>query len=188
MELPEGLDYINNLLKEHFGIDTDTSKPIWRVVWSDSQYEHRLGTYDDYSPGGIYLRTITEVRETRKYTWINNKYVLERLVVIPDQNLKELPATKKSYEPLWVFEDAKGNYLPPLFRACKLIVDSVYAAIYSTSNLARYKKSSEETEKETKDRVDGYVNELFGDESGLMQSTLGGGNAIIVPSTYERSK
>src|SRR5215203_3853126 len=129
MELTEPIESINRQLIDSFGIDTISGKPIWRVIFSEDELEKRHGTYDDYSPGGIYLRTVTEVRLVPKYRqYIQQKYILERLVMIPEINLADLPAEKLSYEPLFVFETSQGLYLPPRFDACKLIVDSVYAA------------------------------------------------------------
>ena len=92
MELTEPVDSINKQLVDHFGTDTITGLAMWRVVFSEDQFEKRLGTYDDFTPSGIYLRTVTEVREVPKYRqWIKRKYVLENLVLIPDINKKELP-------------------------------------------------------------------------------------------------
>jgi hypothetical protein len=54
MELTEKIESINNQLIELYGIDTITGQAMWRVVWSEDQFEHRLGTYDDFS-GEIYI-------------------------------------------------------------------------------------------------------------------------------------
>lgn len=169
MILTEPIEDINNLLIEHFGISTDTGDPIWRVVFSEDQYEQRLGTYDDYSTGGLYIRTVTEVRLVPKYKqWIEQKFILERLVVVPEQNLEELIGTKLSYEVLWVFEDKDGNYLPPKFEACKFIIDTVYAAQYSNHNLHKYIDDESTQEKSLalkQQRVDSIVEALWGEQS-----------------------
>ena len=161
---------VNNGLKNLFGIDTISGLPIWRVVFSEDQFEKRLGTYDDFSKAGLYLRTVTEVREVPKYRqWIKEKYVLEQLVVIPEASSGELPAAKISYEPLWVFQDGNGNYLPPRSDACKLIVDTVYAAT-GKSSLAKYKDpegTAEEALELKKIQIDKIEEELFGEESSL---------------------
>jgi hypothetical protein len=186
MELVEPVESINNYLIESFGIDTSTGDPIWRVVWSEDQFEHRLGTYDDITPAGLYLRTVTEVRWVPKYRqWIQKKYVLERLVVVPEQNMPELPATKMSYEPIWVFEDKDGNYLPPKWEAAKFVIDTIYAAQYSNHNLARYKdpEDSQEASLELKkQRVDKITEELYGDEIGQIGMDLLMGQAISKPN------
>jgi hypothetical protein len=169
MILTERIEDINNLLIEHFGISTDTGEAIWRVVFSEDQFEKRYGTYDDYTKGGLYIRTVTEVREVPKYKqWIQQKYILERLVAVPEQNLEELLAIKLSYEVIWVFEDGNGNYLPPKFEACKFIIDTVYAAQYSNHNLRKYidDESTQEKSEELKSkRVDEIMEALWGDQS-----------------------
>jgi len=189
MELAETINSINQQLVDLFGIDTISGLPIWRIVWSEEQFENRYGTYDDITPGGLYLRTVTEVRLVPKYRqWIQKKYVLERLVVIPEINSDELPDTKISFEPLWTFEDKDGNYLPPKLEAAKFIIDTVYAAQYSNHNLARYKdpENSQEASIEMKrERVDILVEELFGDQSSFANTTVSG-ETIIVPRNFEK--
>jgi hypothetical protein len=191
MKLPKEVIEINQQLIDHFGIETDSAQPIWRVVWSEDQFEHRLGDYEDITPAGMYLRTVHEVRYVPKYKqWIQNKFILERLVLIPDQNLLELPATKKSYEVLWVFEDKNGNALPPKFEACKFIIDTVYAAQYRNHNLARYRdpdSTQEEHLENQRKRVDNLIEELFGEQSSLDYTTVTG-ESIVVPRNYKGSE
>lgn len=161
---------INELLLNHFGTDTVTGVPMWRVSWSEDQFEKRLGTYDDHTEGGLYIRTVTEVREVPKYSqWIHRKYVLEQLVGIPPQNQMELPDAKMSYEPLWVFEDGQGNYLPPSFAAAKFVIDSIYAATgkQSMASYTHPEADGNDGLEAKKKRIDKLTEELFGDESGL---------------------
>jgi hypothetical protein len=188
MYLPERIENINRQLLEHFG-KHDTGEPIWRVVYAEEQLEKRLGTFHDFS-GEIYLRTVTEVREVKKYPWDKGKYILERLVVVPAVNLIELLGTKLSYEPMWTFEDNKQKPLPPLFRACKLVVDTVYAAQYSNHTLAKYKEdlTIENQFAKREERIQDIENELFGDESGLKGASMDSGSASFVPHNYEKSK
>lgn len=169
MELAEDIEYINKQLKDEFGVDTITGAPIWRVVWSEDQFEKRLGTFDDITPAGIYLRTITEVREVPKYRqWIQEKYVLERLVVIPEWQREELPTTKVSYEPLFVFWNKNGDYLPPKYIVAKFVIDTIYSAQYGTKNLKKYTddEDSQEASLELKrQRVDEIMEYLWGDQA-----------------------
>jgi hypothetical protein len=185
----ESVEEINKQLVNLFGYDTVSSQVIWRVSWSEDQFEYRLGTYDDITSAGLYLRTVTEVRYVPKYRqWIDHKYILERLVGIPEQNLPELPAVKMSYEVIWVFQDKYSNPLPPKIEACQFIINTIYAAQYGTKNLKKYHdpESSQEAELETrKKRVDGIIEELFGEQSSL-QGTTKTGESIIVPRNYEK--
>jgi len=206
---------INSQLKDLYGLDIVTGLPIFKVIWSDDEMEHRHGTFDDFIPGTqILLRTVTETRHLPKYRqWIHGRHILERLVLVPEFQQHELPGAQISYEPLWVFRIGDDNetiegYLPPRLDACKFIIDSVLAAqAVSTMmltggetrdrpSLARYKdpaagKCTEEIIAHKKKEIDGIVDELFGDETGLMGSTLsrnqGGGETIIVPHSFVKN-
>lgn len=171
-----------------YGIDTSTGLSIWRVVWSEDQYEMRYGTYDDYSDGGIWLRQVTEVRRAPKYKqWVPEKYVLERLVAVPEINQDELPESKISYELLYVFENKDGNYLPPKFTVAKFVIDTIYAA-QGKKSLAKYKDPEDSTEaflEIKRKRIDEIQEYLYGDESGLLGTTLTG-ETIIVPQNYKK--
>lgn len=190
MEINESVDSINNQLIDQFGIDTVTGLPIWRIVFSEDQFEKRLGTYDDYTPTGIYLRTVTEVREVPKYRqWIHEKYVLERLVIVPGLNADELPTQKLSYEPIFVFQTGSGKYLPPKFEAAKLVIDTVYAA-QGKGNLAKYKDpdaglTTEDLIEKKAAEIDRLQSELFGNES-YVGDALAHNEAVIVPINYEK--
>lgn len=169
MELAEDIEYINKQLKDEFGVDTITGVSIWRVVWSEDQFEKRLGTFDDITPAGLYLRTVTEVRLVPKYRqWIQEKYVLERLVVIPDWQREELPTAKVSYEPIFVFWDKNENYLPPKYIVAKFVIDTIYAAQYGTKNLKKYtddENSQEASLDQQRQRVDEIMEYLWGDQA-----------------------
>jgi hypothetical protein len=185
MELAEPIELINDLLKSHYGVDTVSGDSIWRVVWSEDQYEKRFGTYDDITPSGVYIRTVTEFRLVPKYKqWIHEKFVLERLVLVQAQNEHEL-TTKVSYEPIYVFEDANNNYLPPKFIAAKWVVDCIYAVQYGTDHsLSRYvsnENSQEESLELKKQRVDEIYKSMFGEPQlpGLV---------VSVPSNYNGNK
>jgi|SRR5215204_5806860 len=185
MELTEPVESINRQLVDQFGIDSISGLPIWRIIFSEDEFEKRHGTYDDISPAGIYIRTVTEVRLVPKYRqYIHQKYVLERLSIIPEINAADLPAEKLSYEPLYVFEDKKGNYLPPHFVAAKFIIDTVYAA-QGKSSLRKYVDEEANNPLEaTEARIKALEEELFGNESNVTDS-LRYGDGIVVPSPQE---
>jgi hypothetical protein len=171
VELTESVSEINRQLVDLFGIDTITGMPIFRVVWSNDQLEKRL--VDTTDTGIILLNP--EVRQVPKYKqWIIDKYVLERLVLIPDVNKSELPSQKLSYEPLWVFMNEKGEALPPVLWACKFVIDTVYAAMGKKS-LRKYVDAEEQNPVEEREkRIATLTEELFGDESGLLGTTITG--------------
>lgn len=177
----ESIETLNARLVDHFGLDTSSGQPIFRIVWADDETEMRLiATLDT----GIHL-LYPEVREVKKYPYLLHLYVLERLVVVPDVNQRELPATKLSYEPVWAYRDAHGNPLPPIWDATKLVVDVLYAALGKKS-LRKYTDSEENTTKEGREqRIDKIAEELFGDETETGDA-LAYGEAIVVPRNYER--
>lgn len=188
--MAEKIDTINKFLREEFGIDTDDSKPIFRVVWSEDQYEKRLTKYTD---SGVELLQ-PEVRLLPKYKqWIQNLYILERRVLVPEENVKELAGLRKSYEPLWVFKSDNGDPIPPSIQGCKFVIDTMYAAL-GKKNLSQYKDPLDgltpaEVHELHTQRIDKIQEELFGDESSLGGETHNAsGSAIVMPQNYSKMK
>jgi hypothetical protein len=197
------LAIINQQLKDKYGLDTVSGLPIFRNSWAEDQFENKFGTYEDRTESGIYLRTVTEVRKVRKYPFDDGKYILERLVVIPETDKGELVGAQLSYEPLWTWEDRKGNPLPPKINACEFLIQNVLAAqavakMMITGDMqkdrptmARYTdpENSQEASIELKrKRLIEIENELYGDEAGQIGLDLAIGQAVTVPSNYEKVK
>jgi hypothetical protein len=176
MELTEPIESINKQLVSLFGIDSDTGRPMFRVVSSWDQYEKRL---TNITPEGFKLQ-YPQVLEKPKYNqndvdW-KDKYILERLVIVPLANQEELPTSGMSYEPLWVFKDNMNNPLPPRVDACKLVIDTMYAAL-GKSSMAKYvdpEINPEQSAHEKAMRVQELEEQLFGDESNLLLRTVTG--------------
>lgn len=187
MELTEPIESINRQLVDLFGVDTVTGQAMWRVVFSEEQFEKRFGTYDDYTPAGIYLRTVTEVREVPKYSqWVQRKYVLERLTVIPEVNKDDLPTSKISYEPMYVFENKKGEALPPRVDVCKVVIDTVYAAMGKKS-MAKYVDDYSQYTQEEQDKKIKELEEYLFDPSQTADNIVVG-QGIVVPHSYGDTK
>lgn len=195
---------LNQQLRDEYGSDTVTGLSIFRVTWAVDEFENRLGTYEDFTPGGIYLRTVTEVRRVRKYPFDDGMYVLERLVVIPDDNRKELPDCNLSYEPLWTFMDKHNNPLPPKISACQFIIQTVLAAQAVNKmmingsegrdrpTLVKYQHpqagmGTEELLETHSNKIKEIENQLFGDEVGQIGLDVLHGQGVHVPSNYIRS-
>lgn len=170
-KLPQEVEAINKQLIEHFGVDTVTGKSIWRVSWSSDQYEKRLTAH---TPEGLEL-LYPEVRELPKYQWIKNRWILERLVLVPEISMSELPSVKQSYECMWTFQHARTEEaLPPNFTVAKFVIDTVYAAM-GKSSMAKYVDEEAKNPIETRDaRIKKLEEELFGDESNLLGRTITG--------------
>lgn len=171
MELTESIESINQQLIDLFGIDTITGKSLFRIVWSEDQFEKRLTSFTDNGLALLY----PEVRLLPKYRqWIQNKYVLERLCVVPEINQDEIPTDKLSYEPIWVFEKKDGVAIPPTLWASKFVIDSLYAAMGKKS-LRKYIDDEAKNPEEYKEkRLKEYEEQLFGDESSLLGRTITG--------------
>lgn len=161
MQLAEPIDVVNQRLIDYFGLFED--QPKWRLVFSDDQFEKRHGTFNDYTPEGFFVRQVTEIRLVPKYRqWIQHKWVLERLTAVPEQCQEEL-LTRLSYEPIWVFEDKKGNPLPPIWLAIEFIIQSMFGHVGK-----KYVVPSEEEANEK--RIQSLQESLFGNESVIADS------------------
>ena len=183
--LPTDIITINNLLRETYGIDTESAKPMYRVSWAADQYEMRV---DKVTPGGVEL-LFPELMNFPKYSWIKDMWILENLVLVPVQQQNEIAGLKKSYECLWKFQDRTHKPINPEWWACQFVIDIVRAA--RTGNPMNVKKyfdpdlgsTPEETIEKNKLRIDKLVEELFGDESSLLGRTITG-EAIAMPTNY----
>lgn len=150
-------DRINAQLNFHYGIDTVTAKPMFRLVWAMDEYEVQHRTWRDFS-GDLFIREVTEPRQVRKYPEDDGKYILEHLVVIPFINQSQLPGQKMSYEPVWTFEGRHGEPLTPVYNACAFIVDTLLAAM----GRGGLKKYVIPTEEDRQKRIKDLEYELFG--------------------------
>jgi len=164
MELREKIETINRQLIEHFGVDTITGQPMWRVVWANTVMEKRLMTH---TRSGIELSTPC-VMEVPKYQTVKDRYILERLIGLDPIASMEFAGEKLYYNPMWTFKDIKDNYLPPFFEGCKFIIDGVLhkegkvniGAIYLDPELDPMTKIN---------RINGIVEELFGEHPGYTE-------------------
>jgi hypothetical protein len=175
----ESIETLNQRLIDHFGKDSDTNRPMFRIVWSDEQTEKRLV---DMTEHGVQM-LFPEVRELMKYPYIKHLYVLERLVVVPFENNDELLGKKLSYEPLWVYCDDNRNPIPPIWDATKFIIDTLYAALGKKS-LAKYIDDEKNTTEEGRhQRIKELQLELFGNETETSDA-LRYKQGIVVPNSY----
>lgn len=103
---------INQWLKDTYGIAYD-GRPIYRVSWSTNLNEKRFGEFSTFY-GSIFVKKEVAVKEVIKYPYDQARWVLEKLDYIDDN--KEL-IEKSSYEPIWIFKDKDGKFLPLNQRA-----------------------------------------------------------------------
>lgn len=123
MELVEPIERINEILSRQYGLHDD-GRPRFRVVWSEDQLEKRLTTH---TKEGIELM-YPEVIERKKYQYIQDRYILEQLSIVPENDPNNDLTEKLSYEPLWTFQDRFENYLPPRIDACIFLINNLYEA------------------------------------------------------------
>jgi len=177
----ESIETLNKRLKDHYGSDVASDNVIFRIVWANDELEKRL--VSETAEGLILLHP--EVREVKKYPYLKDLYVLERFVIVPDEHHMELAGKKVSYEPIWAYCDGRRNPLPPIWRATKLIIDSLYAALGKKS-LRKYVDSEKNTTPEGRDqRIQEIQEELFGDETETGDA-LRYKEGIVVPSNYSK--
>lgn len=177
----EEIEVLNQRLIDHFGVDTSTGQAIFRISWASDETEMRLVPTLD---SGIEL-LYPEVREVKKYPYMKDLYVLERLVVIPDINKAELPAYKMSYEPVWAYCDQDRQPVPPIWDATKFVIDTLYAALGKKS-LRKYVEDEKDTTQEGREqKISELQAELFGNENDTTDA-MAYGEAIVVPHTYKK--
>lgn len=175
----ESVPILNQRLIDYFGLETNSGLPMFRIVWADDETEKRLV---DETEMGISL-PYPEVREVRKYPYMKHLFVLERLVVVPDENVHELPTSRLSYEPLWSYCDHNRNFLYPIWDATKFVIDTLYAALGKAS-MAKYVDSEKNTTKEGREaRISELQKELFENETETGDA-LRYKEGIVVPNNY----
>ena len=171
----EPLTSLNQRLIDYFGLDTASSNPMFRVVWANDMVEKRM--MDTLDSGVALLHP--QIREVKKYSYLHDVHVLEQLVIVPDEQQKELAGVKTSYEPLWVYVDADGNPLPPKWEPTKLIIDTVHAAL-GRGGLKKY-VDPDTSEGASEERITKLHDELFGNETEVGDA-LRYKEAIVVPN------
>jgi hypothetical protein len=166
------VDEINRQLREHYGADAnDRDAPIWRVVWSDDQIEKRE---TEWSEEGFRL-LFPKVDILPKYQWIKERWILERLVLVPEINSREMLGKKVSYECIYIYETQQGDFLPPNFNAAKFVIDLVYAA-RGKKSMRKYVDDAVKDENREA-RIAKLTEDLFGNET-LVGDALAHGDGV----------
>lgn len=123
---------VNKQLKDSYGCELD-GRSKFRIVWSESQTEIRVGLHKVYSESGkVWLRDEYGPRLCRKYNYVRNMFILEKLEYY--HNPEVLRSEQGSYEPVWVFRDKNGQALDPIWVACSVIVNSLFNKEKQTKN------------------------------------------------------
>lgn len=103
---------INKWLEENYGKTVD-GHPLFRLKWSDKTYrEMRKSRFIDFSDN-LQIRDVVETRSVPKYPFAQNRWVLERIHLIPDAARDAGLQTdlQFSYEEIYTFQDRDGKAL-----------------------------------------------------------------------------
>lgn len=169
------LERINTRLKDQYG--STENFPNFRIIWSESQVELQLCRYTE---NGVAL-LIPEMREVPKYRqWIQNKYILEGLKIVPNFQQKELSA-KLSYEPIWTFE-REGEAVLPMWPA----VNHLLEVLKSKVEKRPVKYEEGESAEVRKARLEKLHEEMFGNETAVTDA-LTYKEGIVVPANFTKS-
>ena len=182
-ELVESIEVLNRRLIDYYGIAIDSGNPIYKIVWSEDQYEKR---FTKFTKEGFEL-PYEEVRELPKYKqWIHNKWILEQIVIVPENSEKQL-TVKMSYEPLWVFQTENGEPLPPKWEAIEVIIGTVNVARGKEYAFAKYPDPEADPLVEIeiqRAKLEKIEEELFGNETDIGDA-LAYKSGVTVPSNYK---
>lgn len=181
IELPIIVKNINKKLKKLYGNAKGSHNQLYRIVFSENERENRRGTFNVFS-GIIFLKTVTGVRNMKKYPYIQNKFVLEKWNPPEIAYSPELPESIHGcYEPLYTFEDKDKNALP---------VNEKVAFMVCFANAQPYdywKRKNEMEEAEAKRNKEEYEDLYFGVptsdnpfNASLNKGTVGDNTGVIL--------
>ena len=122
------IEQLNNRIGyEYRSLD---NRELFRIVWSESIFENRYGTFREFTDGGLFIREVTETRRVRKYNYIHNRWIFEAWAPGNLTANRELPdAACGDYVPVYVFENKKGEYLPPTEKVVRFLIAAVYGKV-----------------------------------------------------------
>lgn len=159
IQILESVESINKRLLDYYGLFEN--QPKFRVVWSSDQYE-RKKIYET-SEGFVLLSPM--IQTCPKYMYARDKYILEKITPVPEALIDDVGA-KLSYEPLWVFEDNKGNALPPKWEAIVVIFKSITEMMERKDPYKQDEKDGNTIEA-MEDRARILEEQLYGNETSI---------------------
>lgn len=165
------VELINKNLKKLHGTDF-TDRPIFRVVWAPSQTEKRVGEFNEFY-GSIFVRTSFGMHERKKYPWVGERWVLEKLVTARVDWLPE--SANGHYEPIWVFEDSEKNYLAPKWFAIEFLLNQLMNKTILTPGDMR-RDDEDKFQKEIE-----YFEDVISEHTSPLMSALHAREAVVVP-------
>jgi hypothetical protein len=176
MSLPQDIKAINKMLEKHHG-KAFNNKPWYRIAWSESMTEKRIGAFNDFY-GEIFLRQFVGLREVRKYDGpdFRERWILEKLVFIDNPEVWD-SLNSGSYEPIWVFRGKGGVYQRPNHKAVEFLIGMI--------------NNPEERKFHDEKSLDDFEEQLLADETDQLYdemtqnaSMFDEERTIVVPSNY----
>jgi hypothetical protein len=113
-------------LAELYGKNLD-GRPFYRIVWSDSCTEKRVGTFNDFN-GTIFTGQFKGMREVRKYDdpGFREKFILEKLIpALENQEVWDSAFGQGSYEPIWTFRGPNNSFQRPTLKAVEFLLGMI---------------------------------------------------------------
>lgn len=148
-------DKLNDYLLREFGRGLEGLQN-YRIIWSTGVTEKRLGTFTDFY-GKIFVREVTEVREVLKYPYDQDRWILER---VQAASMNPELVAHYSYEPIYVFKDKRGFYLPLNEKVVTIIADNIKHPQTPGEIRARYEKEIAEEERKEIEEFVGILDEV----------------------------
>lgn len=114
----------NVMLKTLFPKIPGRNEPLFRIVWADERLrENRFGEFNEYSEdGNIFLRRTIGTANVPKYSYFDNKYVLERWN--PGKHPDVKSDEQGGYEPFYVYQDKHNRFLPLNWKVTQSLVQT----------------------------------------------------------------
>lgn len=168
----ETMKVLNSRLIDYFG-KFESGDANFRIVWSDDETEKRLVSH---TVNGVEL-LFPEMAIVPKYAYIKARFILERIVPIPNIDSPEMLDKKLSYEPIWVFENAKNEALAPNWEVTNILIRTLLDQNLYRNGPYKIAEGEGNTTEELEYRAEKMEELLFGDESAI-STALAQGSAV----------
>lgn len=167
----------NRWLTEHYGTTID-GQPLFRVVWNDNRVtEKRKGTFRDYVLGtDVLIREVTEVRECLKYPFAQDRWILEKITILPDEiyGIEIFSNNRYAYEGIYIFQTAQELFLPLNMEMLQtaMYLALVWGNMKYPERLERRFKALAEKEKAKKEEVRQLIGQNMRSHIGFVLDAL----------------
>jgi len=157
-------------------------KSIFRIVWSDDEYEVRKGTFEEHV-GKIYLRTMVAIERVKKYPYLKGMWIFEKWFASP--KIDELPESINGiYECIYAFKSKNGVPLPLDEEVITFIANS----LSKTEERLKNKQILEDITQRSETKLDEREEDILDDASSLLMTQLHIGEAVSLTSTNKTEK